>query len=302
MGQANQQWGQGAPGWQQPQQQYGEVPPLEQYGGQAYGQQAYGQPVPVKSGSKAVLWTVLGVSAALIVAGTVTAVAMSGGDSPSTTANASTTPSMVSALTTTGAPPTTSKAKPSTTTKPSGAAATVKPVIEGYQVVASPDRGAAYDVPPSWKVASEGTIGGFGEPPGDSVIGKGYASDGRDYCPDSTRTVSLLTGSKQADNAAAGAELGTKTAPLAYNGSTGTPGPAQPLTSMDGKTQGMFTETTGTVPHPKPGCASTYSIYTYAFKGTKDGSFVMVMVADTGVPDAVDAALAKRIFSSIRPL
>ncbi len=274
------------------------MPPLEQY-----GQPGYGQPVPPrKSGSKTALWAVLGVSALVIAVGTVTAVAMSSDDSSSTAADGSTTPSMVSALTTTGAPPTTSKAKPTTTTKPTGAAAGVAPVIEGFQVVASPDRGAAYDVPPSWKVATESTIGGFGEPPGDSVIGKGYASDGRDYCPNSTRTVSLLTGSKQADHAAAGAELGTKTAPLAYGGSTGTPGPAEPLTSMDGKTQGMFTETTGTVSNPKPGCASTYSIYTYAFKGSKDGSFVMVMVADTGVPDAVDATLAKRIFSSIRPL
>ncbi|MFE3546891.1 hypothetical protein ACFXK0_28340 [Nocardia sp. NPDC059177] len=298
-----QQWGQGASAWQPPPQQYGEVPPLEQYGAQPYGQPGYGQPVPPKSSGKTVLWAVLGVAALVIAGGTVTAVALSGGDSTDTNADSGATPSMVSALTTSAAPSTTSKPKPTTTTtKPTGAAAGQQPLIEGYQVVASPDRGAAYDVPPSWKVATESTIGGFGEPPGESVIGKGYASDGRDYCPGSTRTVSLLTGSDLSDHAAAGAELGRKTAPLAYNGSTGTPGPAEPLTSMDGRTQGMFTETTGTVPNPKAGCASTYSIYTYAFKGSRDGSFVMVMVADTGVPDAIDAATAKRIFSSIRAL
>ncbi|MEV0061207.1 hypothetical protein [Nocardia sp. NPDC050718] len=288
--------------WGQP--QYGEVPPLEQYGNQPYGQPPYGPPGR-KSGSKAVVWVAAGVAALLLAGGAITAFALTrGDDDPATTASGSTTPSMVSALTTTGAPPpSSSKPQPSSTApSPSGAAGNRTPLISGYQVVASPDRGAAYDVPPSWKVATETTIGGVGEPPGDTVIGKGYASDGRDYCPGSTRTMSLLTGSKQADHAAAGAELGTKAAPLAYTGATGTPGPAQPLKSIDGKTDGMFTETTGTVPNPKPGCASTFSIYTYAFKGAKDGSFVMVMIADTGVPDAIDAATAKRIFSSVRAL
>ncbi|MFE7720844.1 hypothetical protein ACFU44_17575 [Nocardia rhizosphaerihabitans] len=313
VGQPNpaQQWGQSDPTvlgrvtWQQPQQQYGEIPPLKQFGNQPYGQQPYGQPIPPgpKSGGKAAIWVAAGLAAVLLVGGAVTAVALTRGDDSTTTAGGGTTPSMVSALTTTGAPPSSSKPKPSSTTpSPSGAASDRKPFIEGYQVVASPDRGAAYDVPPSWKVATETTIGGVGEPPGDSVVGKGYATDGRDYCPGSTRTMSLLTGSKQADHAAAGAELGTKAAPLAYKGSTGTPGPAQPLKSIDGKTEGMFTETTGTVPNPKPGCAPTFSIYTYAFKGAKDGSFVMVMIADTGVADAIDPATAKRIFSSIRAL
>ncbi|MGS2808098.1 hypothetical protein [Nocardia sp. MW-W600-9] len=304
----NQQWnaaaGQPNPAqpWGQPQQQYGEVPPLEQFGRQPYGQAPYGQPVQ-KSGSKAVIWVAAGVAALLLAGGAITAFALTRDDDPATTASGNTTPSMVSALTTTGAPPSTSRPKASSTTpSPSGAAGNRTPLISGYQVVASPDRGAAYDVPPSWKVATETTIGGVGEPPGDTVIGKGYASDGRDYCPGSTRTMSLLTGSKQADHAAAGAELGTKAAPLAYTGATGTPGPAQPLKSIDGKTNGMFTETTGTVPNPKPGCATTFSIYTYAFEGSKDGSFVMVMIADTGVPDAIDAATAKRIFSSVRAL
>lgn len=304
-----QPWGQpnpamfGAPSWQQPlgqqqpQEQYGEIPALEHGGAQFYG-----QPIPPKSGGKAGIWIAVGIAAVLIGGIALTAVAVSrSDDAPDTAAGASATPSMVSALSTTPAPSATSAPK-ATTTAPTGAAAGQEPLIEGYQVVASPDRGAAYDVPPSWKVATESTIGGFGEPPGDSVIGKGYASDGRDYCPGSTRTVSLLTGSKLSDHAEAGAELGTKTAPLAYGGSTGTPKPAEPLRSMNGKISGMFTETTGTVPDPKPGCAATYSVYTYAFKGAKDGSFVMVMVADTGVPDAVDAATAKRIFSSIRAL
>ncbi|WP_280344287.1 hypothetical protein [Nocardia neocaledoniensis] len=286
--------------WGQPTPRYGEVPPLEQYGRQPYGQPSGGP----KSGGKAATWVGAGLVALLLGGVAITAVALTRDDKTAQAADSGATPSMVSALTTTtGAPTSTSKPKPtSATPTPTGAASDRKPLIEGYQVVASPDRGAAYDVPPSWTVATETTIGGVGEPPGDAVIGKGYATDGRDYCPGSTRTMSLLTGSKLDDHAAAGAELGKKAAPLAYSGSTGTPGPAQPLKSIDGKTDGMFTETTGTVPNPKPGCGPTYSIYTYAFKGAKEGSFVMVMIADTGVPDAVDAATAKRIFSSIRAL
>ncbi|MEV0683804.1 hypothetical protein AB0I35_08055 [Nocardia sp. NPDC050378] len=297
--QPNAQWNYGAGqagSWgQQPVQKYGEVPPLEHYGVQPYGQPLPGGP---KSGGKAWVWVAAGVAALLLGGVAITAVALSGDEAASTAGTS--TPSMVSALTTSPAP---SSTKPkSTTPSPTGAAAGKTPLIEGYQVVAAPDRGAAYDVPPGWKVATETTIGGVGEPPGDTVIGKGYATDGRDYCPGSTRTMSLLTGSKQTDHAAAGTELGTKAARLAYGGATGTPRPAEPLTSIDGTTTGMFTETTGTVPSPKPGCAPTFSIYTYAFKGTKDGSFVMVMIADTGVPDAIDPATAKRIFSSIRAL
>ncbi|MGM7646370.1 hypothetical protein ACSVDM_15840 [Nocardia sp. JW2] len=250
--QPNAQWNHGAGqagSWgQQPVQKYGEVPSLEHYGVQPYGQSIPGGP---KSGGKAWVWVAAGVAALLLGGVAITAVALSG-DEASSTAGTS-TPSMVSALTTSPAP---SSTKPkSTTPSPTGAAAGKTPLIEGYQVVAAPDRGAAYDVPPGWKVATETTIGGVGEPPGDTVIGKGYATDGRDYCPGSTRTMSLLTGSKQTDHAAAGAELGTKAARLAYGGATGTPHPAEPLTSIDGTTTGMFTETTGTVPTPTPGCA-----------------------------------------------
>ncbi|MFC4124238.1 hypothetical protein [Nocardia rhizosphaerae] len=275
-------------------QQYGEVPPLEQFGGQSYGY----RPAP-KSGNKTVVWIAVG-AAAVVLAGGITAFALTRGGASTASGP---TPSMVSALTTT-VPPPSATAKPSTSTPaPTGAAAGRTPVIKGYQVVASPDRGAAYDVPPGWDVAAETTIGGVGGlTSGDAVVGKGFATHGEDYCPGSTRTMSLLTGSKQADHAVAGAELGKKAAALGYRGSTGTPGPAEPLTSIDGKTSGMFTETTGAIADPEPGCGSTYSVYAYAFDGAKEGSFVMVMIADTGVPDAIDATEAKRIFSSIRAL
>ncbi|MGW4328811.1 hypothetical protein ACWEKR_23285 [Nocardia sp. NPDC004573] len=210
------------------------------------------------------------------------------------------TPSMVNALTTTTAPAptrTTTTSAPTTTARGSG---DKNPVIPGFQVVRAPDSGAAYDVPADWTIAPQGTIGGFGEPP-NAVAGKGLASEGKGYCPGSTRTVAFLTGSNTSDPGKAATELGTRTATLAYKATPGgTPGLPMPLASLDGSQHGMFVETKGTVADAKPGCAKTYSVYTAAFPN-EEGNFVMVIAADTGVPHALDAETAKRIFTSIRP-
>ncbi|WP_040773049.1 hypothetical protein [Nocardia pneumoniae] len=207
-------------------------------------------------------------------------------------------PSLVSALTSTGPLAPATKSAPTTT---AGRASGMTPLIPGFQVVAAPGNGAAYDVPADWTIAPQETIGGFGHPP-NTVAGKGYASEGKGYCPGSTRTVAFLTGSDTADPARAATELGTKTAALAYQGTPGgTPGAPVPLASLDGSQHGVFVETTGTVAEAKPGCAKAYSIYTAAFP-TDSGTFVMVIAADTGVPHALDAETAKRICTSIRAL
>ncbi|WP_159927936.1 MULTISPECIES: hypothetical protein [Nocardia] len=211
-------------------------------------------------------------------------------------------PSMVNALTTTAGSParttTTTKPAPTTTARGQG---DKTPLIPGYQVVRAPDSGAAYDVPADWTIAPQNTIGGFGEPP-NAVVGKGLASEGKGYCPGSTRTVAFLTGSDTSDPGRAATELGTRTATLAYKATPGgTPGLPMPLASLDGSQHGMFVETKGTVADAKPGCAKAYSVYTAAFPND-NGTFVMVIAADTGVPNALDAETAKRIFTSIRPL
>ncbi|MEV0357417.1 hypothetical protein AB0H71_15270 [Nocardia sp. NPDC050697] len=172
------------------------------------------------------------------------------------------------------------------------------PVLPGYRVVAAPDRDAAYDVPAGWHVAPADTVAGFGRAP-DALTGKGYATDGRDYCPGSTRTVAFLTAADEQDPAAAATAIGAKAARLAY-ADPGAAAPAEPLRSLDGGQQGMFVETRGRIARPAPGCAAEYSVYTWAAPST-NGSFVMVIAADTGVPQALDAAGAKRVFSSIRP-
>ncbi len=230
----------------------------------------------------------------------VVAVTVSGSDEAS--ASDGSTPSMVSALTTGESA---SKAPRSTTTRSRPADpspdAELGPIVPGFQPVAVPNRSAAYDVPAGWRVAPEGSVGGFGEPP-EAVVGTGLASDGVDYCPGSTRTVAFLTGSDTADPAKAATELGTKSATIAYAGSRDvSPGAAQPLASADGSQQGMLVETTGKLDSAKPGCANQFSVFTYAVPA-RTGTTVLVLAADTGVPGAVDLETAKRVLTSIRPL
>ncbi|MFC9440525.1 hypothetical protein [Nocardia sp. NPDC057030] len=283
-------YGQPVGGAYAPQSGFGGSPPHQMPPGHSAG-----GPPPSGRGKAALL---IGLVVLLVAGGAITAVTLAkrGSNNADSQRNS---PSMVSALTTSAGAPTPSKTSTASPT-PSSSGRHETPVVPGYQVVVAPDRGAAYDVPPGWTIAPETAIGGYGEPP-NAVAGKGYASDGKGYCPGSTRTASFLTGSKDADSGTAATDLGTRTAKLAYTASTDArPAPPVPLESLDGTQRGMFVETKGTVTQAKPGCATAYSVYTAAFP-TDNGSFVMVITADTGVPNAVDADTAKRIFTSIRP-
>ncbi|MEV0250072.1 hypothetical protein AB0H76_25985 [Nocardia sp. NPDC050712] len=226
--------------------------------------------------------------AVLVLAGGATVVALHG----ETEEPSGELPEMVSALSTKPNPAAKSKAA-----EPTAPPNDEKPTVPGYQVVVAPDSGAAYDVPADWTVAAPDVTGKFGAPP-NTVMGKGMASEGRDYCPGSTRTVALLTGSDTADSTSAALELGAKAA-QAYSGGAN-PGPPQPLASYDGSQNGVFVETKGRINNPNPGCAAEYSVYTFATPA-EQGTFVMVIAADVGVPKAVDPDTAKRIFASVRP-
>ncbi|MEV6557310.1 hypothetical protein AB0M22_16455 [Nocardia sp. NPDC051756] len=283
-------YGQPVGGAYAPQSGFGGPPPHQVPPGHGAG-----GPPPSGRG-KAVL--LIGLVVLLVAGGAITAVTLAkrGSNNADSQRNS---PSMVSALTTSEGAPTPSKTSTAAPT-PSSNGRHETPVVPGFQVVVAPDRGAAYDVPAGWTIAPETAIGGYGEPP-NAVAGKGYASDGKGYCPGSTRTASFLTGSKDADSGTAATDLGTRTAKLAYTASADArPAAPVPLESLDGTQRGMFVETKGTVTQAKPGCATAYSVYTAAFP-TDNGSFVMVITADTGVPNALDADTAKRIFTSIRP-
>ncbi|WP_157171741.1 hypothetical protein [Nocardia higoensis] len=225
-----------------------------------------------------------GAAAVALVAGAAVAISANGSDSA-----ADDTPGMVSALT---------QSAHSRAEEPAEPVISAPAVVPGYRAVVAPDSDAAYDVPADWTIASPGYSGGFGFSP-NTIGGKGYASEGKDYCPGSTRTVSFLTGSPETDSTAAALDTATRTARIAY-AIEAAPTATEPLSSLDGALHGTFVEARGRIDAPAPGCAPEFSVYTFA-TSADTGSLVMVIAADTGVPKAVDPATARRVFASIRP-
>ncbi|MGZ6772882.1 MAG: hypothetical protein ACXVGA_10180, partial [Mycobacteriaceae bacterium] len=195
-----------------------------------------------------------------------------------------------------------SSAAPTTTTS----AVASLPVVSGWQTVASPDRGAAYDVPAGWKAFSQGTIGGFETKTGDRVVGKGYASFASDFCTQySSKAASALTGSKEADPAAGARDVATRWAKVAFtDDNTGvTPplqtGAPQVVTTLTGKA-GSLVEVTAPLTKEKDCAAPAGSVYAFAMPSTDKGTFVLVVYAARGVPDELSAAVVRQIASSVR--
>lgn len=189
------------------------------------------------------------------------------------------------------------------TTTPNGSqnpGGTPAPVIPGFQVVTIPDNGAAYDIPADWKIDQTGqTSFGSGA---DQIPVAGLAQDGIEYCPNYVRTNVFLSQSDEQDPTKAATDIATRMGRVGWTSSTGTTiGAAEQFSSSDGQLQGIYMESKGNAPAPAAGCASTYSIYTFAFPGD-NGAFVFTIAADTGVDKSVDATLAKKILASIRPM
>ncbi len=252
---------------------------------------------PPNSGRNRTAWVLAGVGGVVVVALAVTVAVIVSGRNSTDSGGPAGSPSMVSALTSGKAAPPTGR---SSAAKPPPSAVAIPPLIPGYQVVPVPERGAAYDVPQEWKIDPAGTAV-WGTPP-DTVEIAGLTQEGKDYCPRYTRTNAFLTMSAQPDPAVAAADVGTRTAKVGWSPTAATtPGSVESLQSMDGQLHGAFVETTGSAPPPAPGCASTFSVFTFAFP-SENGSFVMTIAADTGVDKSVDKDTAKRILSSIRPL
>jgi len=280
----------GASSPRMPAAHYGEIPPIEQFPCDNYSSSQ--NPAPT-GGSKNNVTVFALAGVALVTVGVAVASMLISNRSAAESEAGSAQPTMVSALT--------SESSPTTTPTPTGEVSDIPPAIPGYQAVSVPKRKAAYDVPRNWEVASEGTLAGFGAPP-DAIAGSGAATDGRNYCDNSNRTVTFVTGSDIPDAATAATRLGRDVARLGYSVEEDVESDEpEPLTSTDHSQHGMLAQTRGTVPDPKPGCASTFSVYTFAIP-SQNGSVVLVLTADTGVPDAVDPATATSILGSVRPL
>lgn len=204
----------------------------------------------------------------------------------------------------------TSSATPSSTTSSSETSSAYvpapPPIVPGWQAVTVPKRGAAYDVPADWTLATPDNIVGFGEPD-DAVTMRGVAEFQKGYCPNSSGSFRAATG-MTARKGSSDAEVATATvqklAGLVYGANGQVPqvamGPLQPVNQ--GQIHGVLV--TATVTHPAPGPCDPPAglISILAANNSNDGSVVHIGIADQGVPGALPPETLNTIMTSLRPL
>ncbi|WP_040794231.1 hypothetical protein [Nocardia higoensis] len=204
----------------------------------------------------------------------------------------------VSASATTTAPPGTISIDSGSA--PTRSAAATAAVLPGFQGVAVESRGIAYDVPADWEIDAPSVIRGF-EGDGGRISGTGTATAGKDYCGANTRALTYVSRSQEADQAAAATEYGTSAAELGYDSSgwdRRATAPA-PLTTSSGLPGRMVEISGNQIPDPA-GCATEFSVYTFAFAGADNPTLVLTIATDRGVPGEVTPDQAREIFSTIR--
>jgi hypothetical protein len=178
------------------------------------------------------------------------------------------------------------------------------PVISGFQGVAVPSLGIAYDVPASWVVDPTSQSEGFGKGTPSGVYGIGATSDGEDYCPGSAfRTLTFIVQPTLTDPAAAATDVANRAAQLGYStGSARTTSTPASYTARD-SLRGQTVTASGSWTPSQPGCTTTtYSVYTFAFTGPGGALLVLTIPADRGTTGEVTPDIARQILSSVRKL
>ncbi|MFJ1456165.1 hypothetical protein [Nocardia sp. N2S4-5] len=280
-----------------------EYPPLDgqqPFPGQYPPPAPYGAPPPRGNNTGLIVGLVVGGLVLVLVAvGVVVAVSKSG-SGENTAAGTTTTSAARSSAAASSAPTTEYTTAPPTAAQPGS---TTTPVVPGFQGVAVPARGIAYDVPAGWKIDKESMIRGFEDGRGNRISGTGTAVDGEDYCPSSNRTITFVSRSDQPNPATAATDVGKKAADYGFNApSDATATPAVSLTTSTG-VAGQMVETSGTWHADNPGCTTTrFSVYTFAFPGPQNPTLVLTIAADRGVPGEITPDVAQQIFTSIRKL
>ncbi|WP_280267541.1 hypothetical protein [Nocardia wallacei] len=259
-----------------------------------YQPMPYGAPPPRRNTGPIVALVVGMVVVVLAVAAGLVLVSKSSRDDKPAAAATST------ARTTSAARPTTATSAPPTTARRSS---TTTAVIPGFQGVAVPARGIAYDVPAGWKVDTETMIRGFEDDQGNRISGTGTTVDGEDYCASSNRTITFVSRSDLPDAAAAATDVGKMAAAYGFNDPADAAATAPaPLTTTSG-IAGQLIETSGTWKADDSACTtSKFTVYTFAFPGPQNPMLVLTIAADRGVPGEVTPELARQIYSSVRVL
>lgn len=270
---------------------YGGIPP---YGGQ--GGAAYPAPGPYAARRRRMAPVLLAVAGAVVlVAAGITGgmlVRNSGGHArPATVA---------------APPPSTSTS--STAAEPSTTAA----ITKGWQSVLSTREGIAYDVPANWEVLSAGTLVGFEKPDKSGPFGyKPYVAahnpaEFHGRCTGNgtyrAQTAVLNAGKIALPQAASGAAvLWTQGATMAENGTVHhlTPPPAKPL-RLSGGSMAEITSLTDTTQDPGADCPAPKVTTTTVAMPVRGSTVVLIICADQGVADGVDAGTVSRIAQSLR--
>jgi hypothetical protein len=165
--------------------------------------------------------------------------------------------------------------------------------VPGWLATVSTTRNAAYDVPPTWRPGSPGSIRGFHDDAGNAVVLSGVAEHGSAPCPGST-------------DPQMAAWAGTTGAPTADT--------ARAARAMAGLWAGYFATDTAkpqtrigqpspvTVPGPDT-CENPAraTIHTVAAPARNGQSLVWVLLVDDDIPDGVGDADVDQMIRSLRP-
>lgn len=185
------------------------------------------------------------------------------------------------------------------------------PVVPGWSPVRSVKRAAAYDVPPSWHVRTEGTIVGYEGDDGQRVGASGAADYGAGACGEnSSLAVAGVKHDTGSDLARAAEATAREWAGLAYRDgrkraprlSVGSP----EQTTVFGGRAAVLVKVAAKVAAPTGSCklsrGTVYAVAATGFTGELGPTAVLVVVADVGVPDAVPEAEIRQVLGTLRPV
>ena len=187
----------------------------------------------------------------------------------------------------------------------------IDPVVPGWSPVRSVKRAAVYDVPPTWNVSLESTIIGYESEAGDRVAASGAADFGRGACGD--RSSSLATAGIRHDTGTdlvlAAESTAREWAGLAFRDDRDrlprlTVGAPEETTTAGGR-RAVVVKVTARTASRAGACKLTggvvYAASATGFTGELGPTAILVVVADTGRPDAVTDAEIYRILGTLRP-
>ncbi|MFE9535434.1 hypothetical protein [Streptomyces sp. NPDC006691] len=213
------------------------------------------------------------------------------------------------------APGTDPAAPSSPAANPRGAGTDVKPVIAGWKVVVNPTRGDAFDVPPDWEVDSPGMSVGWSDKADPNGFGgmmmsapayfksKWCTSKNAGGHDDNTALASVGTkganGAKSTGDAAEQADdwlYYAYTQPDKNHITSEKPVPYTTKSGLQGSV--VRAKTTGVKKTDK--CSTEGQSVLFGFKTAKGDLAAWSLIANTGVPGAVDEDTIQKILTTIR--